>query len=99
MKFSFWSISQITNFKRLNNSSEFLLNQFGFIIYNHQIEMKRINQLLFALLCSSINVFAAPTVIHVWETTELTFAAKNSYRNPYKDLTVWIDLSGPGFNK
>jgi hypothetical protein len=30
---------------------------------------------------------------------ELTFQAKNAYKNAYTDATVWVDLSGPGFNK
>ena len=37
--------------------------------------------------------------IHVWETQELTFIAKNSYKNAYTDITVWVDLSGPDFKK
>lgn len=42
---------------------------------------------------------AAQTAIHVWEMQELTFTAEQSYSNPYTDVTVWIELSGPGFNK
>ena len=41
----------------------------------------------------------AQSPIHIWETKELTFQAKNTYKNPYTDVTVWVDLSGPGFNK
>ncbi|WP_026462905.1 DUF4038 domain-containing protein [Adhaeribacter aquaticus] len=41
---------------------------------------------------------AAPTV-HVWEMKELTFTAKNSYKNAYTDVDVWVELAGPGFNK
>ncbi|GAA4459751.1 hypothetical protein GCM10023189_33860 [Nibrella saemangeumensis] len=41
---------------------------------------------------------AAPA-IHVWEVQELTFTAKNSYRNPYLEANSWIDLTGPGFSK
>ncbi|MDD4591132.1 MAG: DUF5060 domain-containing protein [Parabacteroides sp.] len=37
--------------------------------------------------------------IHVWEKQQLTFIAENNYDNPYTDVTVWIDLSGPDFNK
>lgn len=57
-------------------------------------------QLIFTLVFSTfcLVAFAAPP-IHVWEMQELTFTAENSYKNAYTDVTVWIDLSGPGFNK
>ncbi len=37
--------------------------------------------------------------IHLWEKQELSFEAAGSYANPYTQVTVWVDLSGPGFNK
>lgn len=37
--------------------------------------------------------------VHVWEKQELTFTAARSYPNAYTDVTVWVDLTGPGFNK
>lgn len=37
--------------------------------------------------------------VHVWEKQELTFTSTASFTNPYADLTVWIDLQGPHFNK
>jgi len=37
--------------------------------------------------------------VHVWEKQELTFTAAQAYANPYTDVTVWVDLSGPGFQK
>jgi hypothetical protein len=61
--------------------------------------MRILKQLQFALLLISIHAVAAPPDIHIWETRELTFSAKNYYKNPYTDVTFWIDLSGPGFNK
>ncbi|MBI4876730.1 MAG: DUF5060 domain-containing protein [Acidobacteria bacterium] len=43
---------------------------------------------------------AAPApVVHVWERQELTFTAARSYANPYSEVTVWVDLNGPGFQK
>jgi hypothetical protein len=41
---------------------------------------------------------AAPPV-RVWEMQELTFTSANTYKNAYTDVTVWVDLTGPGFNK
>lgn len=37
--------------------------------------------------------------IHVWETYEVCLKAKNSYMNPYTDVIVWADLTGPNFHK
>jgi len=42
---------------------------------------------------------AAQSTIHTWEVQEFTFTAEKSYINPYTAVTLWIDLSGPGFNK
>lgn len=40
-----------------------------------------------------------PPGTHVWQKVEITLHARNAYANPYKDLTVWVDLKGPSFNK
>lgn len=37
--------------------------------------------------------------VHVWEKVELQFEAAGEYANPYADVTVWVDLEGPGFKK
>ena len=57
-----------------------------------------------ALLLVLATVAAAPSAvaqrtIHVWEVHELAFAAEGAYDNPYAELTVWVDLEGPGFSK
>ena len=36
---------------------------------------------------------------HVWEKVEITLHAEKSYKNPYKETEVWVDLKGPGLNK
>jgi hypothetical protein len=36
---------------------------------------------------------------HVWEKVEITLTARKTYENPYKDVRIWVDLKGPGFNK
>jgi hypothetical protein len=52
------------------------------------------------LLSFTLHFFAAAQpVIHVWEMQELSFIAVNPYNNAYKEVTIWVDLSGPGFNK
>ena len=61
--------------------------------------MKFLKQLPFTLLLIAFHAAAVPPAIHVWETQELTFTAKNSYKNAYNDVTLWIYLSGPRFKK
>jgi len=51
---------------------------------------------IFLLFCPSV---AAAKPIHVWEKQELTFTATRDVANPYTDVTVWVDLNGPGFHK
>ncbi len=36
---------------------------------------------------------------HVWEKVEIVLVAKSKYENPYTQVTVWVDLKGPGFTK
>ena len=47
------------------------------------------------LLLAATTVLSAP--VHVWEKAEITLLASNTYANPYTDVQVWVDLSGPGF--
>ena len=47
---------------------------------------------------------AAPTIpanaaVHIWEKQELTLTSARSFPNPYTDVTVWVDLTGPNFKK
>jgi hypothetical protein len=37
--------------------------------------------------------------IHIWEMKELSFSAENTYENAYTEVSFWIDLTGPDFNK
>ena len=62
--------------------------------------MRLHKQLLFYFMFTFVSFMAAALpAVHIWEMQELTFTASNSYQNAYTDVTVWIDLSGPGFNK
>jgi hypothetical protein len=36
---------------------------------------------------------------HVWEKQELTFTAARAYSNAYLEAVVWVDLTGPHFQK
>lgn len=51
------------------------------------------------LICCGYVFVSAETPIHVWEKQELTFTASKTYANPYLEVVVWVDLTGPGFNK
>ena len=33
--------------------------------------------------------------LHVWETLELSLQAEEQYTNPYKDVELWVRLTGP----
>lgn len=41
----------------------------------------------------------AAETVHVWEKVEITLQSRNAFSNPYKEVTVWVELSGPGFNR
>jgi len=40
-----------------------------------------------------------PEQVHVWEMVEITLEADDSYDNPYTDVDVWVQLTGPDFDK
>ncbi len=61
--------------------------------------MYSLKRLLFVFLLPISQVLAGANPIHVWEKQELTFTAANSYKNPYTDVIIWVDLTGPGFSK
>jgi hypothetical protein len=42
---------------------------------------------------------SAAETAHVWERQELVFTAQRSVPNPYTDVDVWVDLTGPGFQR
>lgn len=39
------------------------------------------------------------SVIHMWDVHEIVLESANKYSNPYLDVTVWVDLKGPNFDK
>jgi hypothetical protein len=61
--------------------------------------MKSIQKLFFILVLFSVSGVMAQKPVHVWEKQEITLTASNQYKNPYTDVTVWVDLVGPGFSK
>ncbi len=61
--------------------------------------MKFLSAFLFVLIFTGVSILSAQENVHVWEKKQLTFEAENTYQNAYTDVTVWVDLAGPGFNK
>ncbi len=41
----------------------------------------------------------SPRRVHVWEKQEIVLTSQHIFPNPYTDVTVWVELAGPGFNK
>jgi hypothetical protein len=51
------------------------------------------------LVVAALPALAQNAPVHVWEKQEITLQAQNNYRNPYMEVDVWVDLTGPGFRK
>lgn len=58
---------------------------------------------VFALIPLFISplISAAPSdkPVHVWEKQEVTLTSSHAFTNPYTEVLVWVDLTGPGFKK
>ncbi len=39
------------------------------------------------------------STIRMWQKYEITLNAHHTYANPYRDVTVWVDLCGPNFKR
>ena len=52
------------------------------------------------LLCLAVLPLAASAqTVHLWEKQEITLTSSRAFANPYTDVVVWVDLTGPGFQK
>jgi hypothetical protein len=51
------------------------------------------------LLVTLTPFLLASSAVHTWEKQEVTLKAERSCNNPYTEVVVWIDLTGPDFNK
>jgi hypothetical protein len=47
----------------------------------------------------AIRLHHGEATLNLWECAEIELHSKRSYGNPYTEVTVWIDLNGPGFRK
>jgi len=54
---------------------------------------------IFAVFLALASPVLSSSTIHVWDKQELTFTSTRSWSNPYTDVTVWVDLTGPDFRK
>lgn len=75
-----------------------VIKEYGIYIHKKVKYMRLLRQFMFVLVFAINPVLSAQKVVHVWEKQELTFTSANSYKNAYTDVTIWIDLTGPGFN-
>jgi len=55
--------------------------------------------LLVATLWLPAAVGREAATCHVWEKVEIALEAQRAYEDPYTQVTVWVDLTGPGFAK
>jgi len=51
---------------------------------------------IWLLFCSE-SAFPAESNKHIWELHEIELHASKSYANPYVDVEIWVELTGPGF--
>lgn len=62
--------------------------------------MRLIHKVVLCALISMLHICTfAQNAVHVWQMQELTFNAANTYKNPYTEVKMWVELSGPDFNK
>jgi hypothetical protein len=61
--------------------------------------MKSFLKFLILILLLNLSYTVSAKDIHAWEKQELTFTSVKHYNNPYKEVTIWVDLVGPDFNK
>ena len=54
---------------------------------------------LLLLAAASLPAAGQDRPVHVWEKQEIALQAQNAYQNPYTEVDVWVDLSGPNFHK
>ena len=54
---------------------------------------------LLAMTPAATLAASSASPVHVWEKQEITLTAAKAYPNPYMDVTVWVDLTGPNFKK
>src|SRR5215469_2909120 len=76
-------------------------------VSEHREAGRTLSMFLVVCVCWSMVafLFAGPAsalsspVLHVWEKKELRFTATRDWDNPYVQVTFWVDLAGPGFQK
>jgi hypothetical protein len=61
--------------------------------------MKLMHQVAWLFCVLAAAAMSASASVHVWEKQELTLTSARSFANPYTDVTVWVDLTGPNFKK
>jgi hypothetical protein len=65
----------------------------------YKIRLNFVLKLIFLWAISIASVKAQSTKYHTWETIEITLISDKDYANPYTDVEVWAEWSGPNFKK
>jgi hypothetical protein len=47
----------------------------------------------------NISFLGAAETVKIWKTVEIKLESQIEYKNPYTDVELWIQLTGPHFNK
>lgn len=55
--------------------------------------------IIIAVTAATAALAANRSSLHTWEKQEITLTSAKTFNNPYSEVTVWVDLTGPGFNK
>lgn len=66
---------------------------------DEMMRMRSLVRIALTVLLAIVPAAAIAAPVHVWEKQEITLTAAKAYPNPYMDVTVWVDLSGPNFKK
>ena len=61
--------------------------------------MNRTRMLWISAVLAGVAAAAPGKTVGVWQKVEITLQAAGTYKNPYTDVEVWVDLKGPGFTK
>src|ERR1035437_9360488 len=65
------------------------------------VQMKKLLQTAGALLPLALaaSTLPATAAVHIWDKQEVILTSARSWPNPYTDVTVFVDLTGPNFKK
>jgi len=66
---------------------------------NHPLPQRMWTAFLLLLTFAFSCTWADTKNVHPFEKIEITLYAENAYDNPYTEVEVWVDLTGPNFDR